>query len=130
MDVSKDGKQYGIQVGEAASPVIATSECLVEARDVSLDENEDASKAELAPGDFRRNTGSYRKRKAKKQVGVERTVEDLRGTPHSLCIERVTQFGESSAPRVVMIRCCIIADVMTIKKSLTRGRSHSHLGIA
>jgi hypothetical protein len=35
--------------------------------------------SEYAADDFRRNSGSYRKRKAKKQVDAETTVEDLRG---------------------------------------------------
>ena len=35
--------------------------------------------SEYAAEDFRRNSGSYRKRKAKKQVDAETTVEDLRG---------------------------------------------------
>ena len=35
--------------------------------------------AENVPGERKMNTGSYRKRKAKKQVGAEMTVEDLRG---------------------------------------------------
>jgi hypothetical protein len=43
-------------------------------------EEEVTSVSELAPEDFRRNEGSYKKRKAKKQVGAEITVEDLRGT--------------------------------------------------
>ena len=34
---------------------------------------------EYSAEDFRRNSGSYRKRKAKKQVDAETTVEDLRG---------------------------------------------------
>ena len=38
---------------------------------------------ENAPPGIRMNTGSYRKRKAKKQIGVEMTVEDLRGKSHS-----------------------------------------------
>ena len=33
-------------------------------------------------GGIKMNTGSYRKRKAKKQVGLEMTLEDLRGTSH------------------------------------------------
>jgi hypothetical protein len=45
-----------------------------------LAEEEVTSVSELAPEDFRRNEGSYKKRKAKKQVGAEITVEDLRGT--------------------------------------------------
>lgn len=54
--------------------VIASSEPM-------LAEEGATSIAELAPEDFRRNEGSYKKRKAKKQVCAEITVEDLRGTP-------------------------------------------------
>jgi hypothetical protein len=42
--------------------------------------DEVTSTSVLSPEDFRRNEGSYKKRKAKKQVGAEITVEDLRGT--------------------------------------------------
>jgi hypothetical protein len=52
--------------------IIASSESI-------LAEEEVTSVSELAPEDFRRNEGSYKKRKAKKQVGAEITVEDLRG---------------------------------------------------
>ena len=39
--------------------------------------------SEYAVEDFRRNSGSYRKRKAKKQIDAETTVEDLRGKSHN-----------------------------------------------
>ena len=37
------------------------------------------SLGENIPDGIRMNTGSYRKRKAKKQIGAEVSVEDLRG---------------------------------------------------
>ena len=39
----------------------------------------DQSLQNVIIGGIKMNTGSYRKRKAKKQVGVELTLEDLRG---------------------------------------------------
>ena len=43
--------------------------------------------SEYAAEDFRRNSGSYRKRKAKKQVDAETTVEDLRGKSHDASLK-------------------------------------------
>ena len=45
--------------------------------------------SDYAAEDFRRNSGSYRKRKAKKQVDAETTVEDLRGKSHDASLKCV-----------------------------------------
>lgn len=61
------------------SEIVEESASVVTTALAPSDINETSSTPERASADFRMNNGSYRKRKAKKQLGAEMTLEDLRG---------------------------------------------------
>ena len=62
----------GLEIVEESAFVVATALA-------PCDINETSPVLEIASADPRMNSGSYRKRKAKKQLGAEMTLEDLRG---------------------------------------------------